>query len=95
MYEVVKKFKFKETGHIFDVGDNFPLTGDDLPSKQRLEELASDKNKYKEPFIVKVELVETELQPESVAEVEEIEVTEGGEPDEPQPEPPKPKKAKK
>lgn len=52
MYEVVCRFADMQDGnHIYEVGDIFPRKGKKV-NKERIEELASDKNRIGMPIIV-------------------------------------------
>jgi len=53
-HKVVYKFKDLQTGHIYNVGDNFPHDGSEV-QKARIKELSTDKNKLKKVLIVKVD----------------------------------------
>lgn len=53
-HKVVYKFKDLQTGHIYNVGDNFPHDGS-VVQKARIKELSTDKNKLKKVLIVKVD----------------------------------------
>lgn len=51
MYEVLKRFKdLSDGGHVYEAGDKYPRKGLN-PSKERIEELSSDKNKRGEALI--------------------------------------------
>ena len=51
MYRVVHKFyDLKDNNHAYSVGDTFPRNGVDVDA-ERLEELASDKNRLGVPLI--------------------------------------------
>lgn len=52
-YEVIKKFKDIQTGHIYEIGDKYPHKG--RLTKTRIAELASTKNKIGEPLIRVIE----------------------------------------
>lgn len=53
-HKVVRRFKeLKHEGHIYEVGDNYPVEGKKA-TKARLEELSSTKNKYQQIFIEEV-----------------------------------------
>lgn len=69
MYEVIKKFTDLQDGYyVYNVGDTYPHKGY-TPSKERITELATDKNRQKTPLIAEIfseDIEETE-------EVEEIE----------------------
>lgn len=55
MYRVIKHFvDLQDNGHKYRVGDEFPREGLKV-SEERIEELASDKNRRKIPLIEKVE----------------------------------------
>lgn len=52
MYKVIKYFEdLKDNRHPYKAGDIFPRKGLDV-SRERIAELASDKNRRGEPFIV-------------------------------------------
>jgi len=53
-HKVVYKFKDLQTGHIYNVGDNFPHDGSEV-HKARIKELSTDKNKLRKVLIVKVD----------------------------------------
>lgn len=62
-FVVIKDFKdLKDNGYIYRAGDFYPREGVEL-DEERAEELASDKNRRKEPLIVEV-LVKEEKQEE-------------------------------
>lgn len=75
-FKVVYRFKDLETGHIYNVGDSFPLVG--KVKKSRIDELSSENNKLKKVLIVKVDdsnHKETELETvELIENTEEKEV---------------------
>ncbi|MBL3731555.1 termination factor Rho [Lysinibacillus sp. HST-98] len=53
-HKVVRRFKeLKHDGHIYEVGDNYPVEGKKA-TKARLEELSTTKNKYQQIFIEEV-----------------------------------------
>lgn len=53
-FVVIKDFKdLKDNGYIYRAGDFYPRDGVEL-DEDRAEELASDKNRRKEPLIVEV-----------------------------------------
>lgn len=53
-FVVIKDFKdLKDNGYIYLAGDFYPREGVEL-DEDRAEELASDKNRRKEPLIVEV-----------------------------------------
>lgn len=53
-FVVIKDFKdLKDNGYIYRAGDFYPREGVEL-DEDRAEELASDKNRRKEPLIVEV-----------------------------------------
>lgn len=54
MFEVIRRFK-DTGGHIYEVGDVYPLQGSKKPSKARVKTLSSTDNKYGEIFIEKVD----------------------------------------
>ena len=51
MNEVIKKFKDR-TGHIYEIGDKYPIKG--KVAKDRISELIGVDNKYQTPFIKEV-----------------------------------------
>lgn len=54
MYKVIKAFTdLQDNNYPYNAGDEFPRKGVKV-SKDRLEELATDKNRRKEPLIEKV-----------------------------------------
>ena len=62
MYEVIKRFADLQDGrYVYNVGDVYPREGV-KPTKKRISELASDKNKLKTPLIVEIEEIETEAE---------------------------------
>ena len=62
MYEVIKRFADLQDGrYVINVGDVYPREGV-KPTKKRISELASDKNKLKTPLIVEIEEIETEAE---------------------------------
>lgn len=51
MYKVIARFAdLQDVSHIYEIGDTYPRKGL-KPSKERIEELASDKNKIGIPLI--------------------------------------------
>lgn len=51
MYKVIERFAdLQDDNHIYEIGDTFPRKGS-KPSKERIEELASDSNKIGIPLI--------------------------------------------
>ncbi|XRD24058.1 termination factor Rho [Lysinibacillus fusiformis] len=53
-HKVVSRFKeTKHDGHVYEVGDNYPVEGKKA-TKARLEELSTTKNKYNQVFIEEV-----------------------------------------
>ena len=55
MYKVIERFAdLQDESHIYEIGDTFPRKGS-KPSEERIEELASDKNKIGIPLIKLVE----------------------------------------
>lgn len=53
-HKVVSRFKeTKHDGHVYEVGDNYPVEGKKA-TKARLEELSTTKNKYQQIFIEEV-----------------------------------------
>lgn len=53
-YKVVKRFKdTKHDSRVYEVGDIYPAEGF-KSTKTRTDELASEKNKYKTPFLEEV-----------------------------------------
>ena len=62
MYEVIKRFADLQDGrYVYNEGDVYPREGV-KPTKKRISELASDKNKLKTPLIVEIEEIETEAE---------------------------------
>ena len=60
MYRVIEYFEdLQDNGQPYNVGDVFPK-GDKKVTKERLEELATDKNRRHIPLIEKVEESKTE-----------------------------------
>ena len=53
MYKVKKRFYDLKANHAYSVGDNFPHNGVDVDS-ERIEELASDKNRLGVPLIEEI-----------------------------------------
>ena len=54
MYKVIKQFRdLKDNDHIYFVGDIYPHNGAEVDA-ERIEELATDKNKIGVPLIEKV-----------------------------------------
>lgn len=55
MYKVIERFMdLQDEKHIYEIGDTYPRKGS-KPSKERIEELASDKNLIGFPLIRSVE----------------------------------------
>ena len=55
MYKVIKRFyDLKDNNHAYSVGDTFPHNGVEVDA-ERIEELASDKNRLGVPLIEEVE----------------------------------------
>ena len=52
-YKVIKTFKDAQDGYMYHVGDKFPHSGAEA-SEERIEELASDKNRRGMPLIVEI-----------------------------------------
>lgn len=53
-HKVVRRFQdLKHDGHIYEVGDTYPKTGEKA-TKARLEELSTEKNKYNQIYIEEV-----------------------------------------
>lgn len=51
MYKVIERFMdLQDENHIYEIGDTYPRKGS-KPSKERIEELASDKNLIGFPLI--------------------------------------------
>lgn len=50
MYTVVRKFKDKDN-RVYNVGDSYPAEGAKKPTKARIEELSTEKNKYGHIYI--------------------------------------------
>lgn len=62
MYKVIKRFiDLQDDRYAYNVGDIYPRD-DAKPTKKRISELASDKNKMKTPLIVEIEEIETEAE---------------------------------
>ncbi|MBQ7792926.1 MAG: hypothetical protein IJ366_00570 [Clostridia bacterium] len=60
MYTVIKRFAdLQDNRYVYNVDDIYPREGV-KPTKKRISELASNKNKLKTPLIVEIEEVETE-----------------------------------
>lgn len=58
MHKVIRKFKeTKHDGHIYNVGDTYPKDGEKA-TKARLDELATNKNKYQKIYIEEVKTPE-------------------------------------
>lgn len=54
MFKVVEKFAdLQDHNHLYEVGDTYPREGM-LPLPERVEELASNKNRLRVPLIVEV-----------------------------------------
>jgi len=54
MYRVIKAFTdLKDNNHAYSVGDNFPHNGAEVDA-ERIEELASDKNRRGVPLIEEI-----------------------------------------
>ena len=54
MYRVVQKFyDLKDNNHAYSVGDTFPHKGAEVDA-ERIEELASDKNRLGVPLIAEI-----------------------------------------
>lgn len=55
MYKVIERFMdLQDENHIYEIGDTYPRKGS-KPSKERIEELAGDKNLIGFPLIRSVE----------------------------------------
>lgn len=62
MYRVIKRFAdLQDNRYVYSVDDIYPREGV-KPTKKRISELASNKNKLKTPLIVKIEEIETETE---------------------------------
>lgn len=62
MFKVIKRFADLQDGrYVYSVGDVYPREGV-KPTKKRISELASNKNKLKTPLIVEIEEIETEAE---------------------------------
>ena len=71
-YEVIHRFKDSEdNNHIYKVGDIYPREGLE-PTKKRIKELSTDKNKIGEVLIKKVEEEAEEVVEEKAEEAEEV-----------------------
>lgn len=88
MYKVILRFAdLQDMNHIYEVGDTYPRKGSD-PTKERIQELASDANKIGKVLIEKVK--------EEKPKAEKAEIVEAKEKAEPiKEEKPKPRKRKK
>lgn len=54
VHKVVKRFREnKHNGHVYKVGDQYPVKGKKA-AKERLDELSSTNNSYKQIFIEEV-----------------------------------------
>ena len=53
MYRVIKAFTDLKASHVYSVGDTFPHNGVDVDA-ERIEELASDKNRLGVPLIEEI-----------------------------------------
>ena len=54
MYKVIKRFRdLKDNNHAYSVGDTFPHNGVEVDA-ERIEELASDKNRLGVPLIEEI-----------------------------------------
>lgn len=74
-YIVIRDKGFKDledNNHIYKKGDIYPREGLE-PTKKRIKELTSEKNKIGEILIKKVEIEETENTEEVVEETENVE----------------------
>lgn len=66
MFKVIKRFAdLQDNRYVYDVGDIYPREGL-KPTKKRISELASNKNKLKTPLIVEIEEIETEAEEEII-----------------------------
>lgn len=54
MYEVVRSFIDRTNGHLYKIGDVYPISGD-KPTKGRIDELAKGKNEFGSVFIKKAD----------------------------------------
>lgn len=62
MFKVIKRFAdLQDNRYVYSVDDIYPREGV-KPTKKRISELASNKNKLKTPLIVKIEEIETETE---------------------------------
>lgn len=69
MYKVIARFADLQDGsHIYEIGDTYPRKGL-KPSKERIEELASDKNKIGIPLIKLEETKKSKAAKKSKGEV--------------------------
>lgn len=56
MYKVIVRFTdLQDKNHVYGIGDEYPRAGY-RPSKKRIGELASDKNRRGKPLIEKVKI---------------------------------------
>lgn len=86
MYKVIAYFTdLQDNGHPYHIGDAFPRKGVNV-SKERLDELSSERNKRKKPLIEFIAEKEPEKEPEKVVEPAPEPVKE---PEEPKAEPKK------
>ena len=70
MYTVIKQFiDLQDKNHPYNVGDDFPREGLKV-TKERIEELSSDRNKRKKPLI-EIATSQEETKEESKAEPKE------------------------
>jgi hypothetical protein len=69
MYKVIKRFVDLLDGrYVYNVGDIYPRE-DAKPTKKRISELASDKNKMKTPLIVEIEPEKEEIETEAEEDI--------------------------
>lgn len=54
MFKVIRKFKDKETGHIYEIGDIFPVKGVEV-EMFRIKELSSSENNAGVAMIIEEE----------------------------------------
>lgn len=69
MYKVIKRFiDLQDDRYAYNVGDVYPRD-DAKPTKKRISELASDKNKMKTPLIVEIEPEKEEIKTEAEEDI--------------------------
>ena len=82
MYKTIVRFvDLQDNSYLYNVGDTFPRAGK-VVSDERLEELATNKNKRKMALIQKVEEVKPEEKKVEEKPVEKVEVVEKSEKEE-------------